>query len=83
MAKALDLFDQAVAEPDDARRIELASQILDIHSENLWCIGTCAFPDHDIVARTNLRNIPETGLSDWLLRSIKNGRPEQFFYKQS
>jgi peptide/nickel transport system substrate-binding protein len=83
MAMALNLFDQAVVETDEDKRVELASQVLDIASENLWAIGTAAFQDHDIVVKNNLRNVPETGLSDWLMRSIKNGHPEQFFFKQS
>jgi len=81
MAKALELFDQALVEPDEAKRIALASQVLEIQSENLWSTGTVVLPDHDIVVKNNLRNVPETGLSDWLMRTMKNGHPEQFFFK--
>ncbi|NLF15205.1 MAG: ABC transporter substrate-binding protein [Anaerolineaceae bacterium] len=81
MAKALEIFDQALVEGDEAKRIELASQVLEILSENLWSTGTVVLPDHDIVVKNTLRNVPETGISDWLMRTMKNARPEQFFFK--
>jgi len=81
MAEALELFDQAVAEVDEEKRIELASQVLDIASENVWAIGTYLLAKGFFVVKNNFRNVPEDAVSDWILRTPKNTHTEQYFIK--
>ena len=83
MAKALDLFDKAVAEVDEEKRILLASQVLDIASENVWSVGTYLLAKQFVVVKNYFRNVPESAVSDWVLRTPKNTHPEQYFIKRS
>jgi peptide/nickel transport system substrate-binding protein len=82
MAKALEIFDQAVAEVDEEKRIELASQVLDIASENVWAIGTYLLAKSFMVVKNYFRNVPESAVSDWVLRTPKNTHTEQYFIKK-
>ena len=79
---AMEIYDQAVAEVDEEKRIELASQVLDIASENLWAIGTLLLAQSAFVVKNNFRNIPEVAISDWILRTPKNTHTEQYFFKK-
>jgi len=81
VGKALEIFDRARAEVDKAKSIELASQVLDIASENLWTIGTVLLAQSFMVAKNNMRNVPEVAISDWILRTPKNTHTEQYFIK--
>jgi len=82
VAKALDIFDQCWVEVDDKKRVELASQVLDIASDNCWTIGTIQLAQSGMVVKNNFRNVPEKAVSDWVLRTEKNTHPEQYFIKQ-
>jgi peptide/nickel transport system substrate-binding protein len=82
MAKALELFDQAVAEVDEEKRIALASQVLDIASEGVWSMGTYLLAKGFFLVKNNFHNVPESAVSDWILRTPKNTHTEQYF-KQS
>ena len=82
VAKALEIFDQAWAETDDAKRVQLASQVLDIASENVWTIGTVLLAQEPHVTKNNFRNVPTSAVSDWVFRTEKNTHPEQYFFKK-
>jgi peptide/nickel transport system substrate-binding protein len=79
IARALELFDQAVVEVDEEKRIALASQVLDIASEGVWAIGTYLLAKGFFVVKNNFRNVPEAAVSDWILRTPKNTHTEQYF----
>jgi peptide/nickel transport system substrate-binding protein len=81
MGRALELFDQAVAEVDEEKRIALASQVLDIASEGVWAIGTYLLAKGFFVVKNSFRNVPEAAVSDWILRTPKNTHTEQYFIK--
>lgn len=81
MAQALQLFDEAVAEVDEEKRIALASQVLDIASEGVWAIGTYLLAKGFFIVNNNFRNVPESAVSDWILRTPKNTHTEQYFIK--
>ncbi len=81
--KALDLFDEALVETDQARQIELASQVLDIASENVWTCGIVQAMDAPWVVKNNFRNVPATAINDTTFLTEKNTHPEQYFIKKS
>jgi peptide/nickel transport system substrate-binding protein len=79
VARALQLFDEAVAEVDEEKRIALASQVLDIASENVWAVGTYLLAKSFMLVKNSFRNVPESAISDWVLRTPKNTHTEQYF----
>jgi peptide/nickel transport system substrate-binding protein len=61
--KALqDLYDQLVAEADPDARIELGRQILAVHDENVFMIGTVTAPFQPTVVNNALVNVLEVGV---------------------
>lgn len=56
------LYDQLVAEPDDAKRLELGQEILKAHDENVYMIGTVTTPFQPVVVKNNLVNVLENGV---------------------
>ncbi len=55
------LYDQLVAEPDEDTRIQLGQQILAIHDENVYIVGTISTPFQPVVVNNNLVNVLEYG----------------------
>ena len=82
LAKVIELLDKVYEAQDEGERQQYASEIIRINAENLWSIGTVLFGKEVVVVKNNFRNWPETAHVDWVLKSIKNCRPEQFFFKQ-
>ena len=80
--KMYELYDLAKKEPDEKKRDEYMRQIIELHKKNLWMVGTVGALPQVIVVKNNFRNVPEGLIWDDPLRSPKNFRPEQFFFKQ-
>ncbi|MEM7024189.1 MAG: ABC transporter substrate-binding protein [Pseudomonadota bacterium] len=84
LQKLMDIIDEAKVSGRE-RQIELAHELFDIWTENVWEIGTVGLTpmvQGVIVANANLRNVPETAGNDWPLRTPGNTRPEQYYFAQ-
>ena len=81
VAKALEIYDQACAETDDAKRIVLCKQVLDIASDNCWTCGLVQSTDALVLVKNNVGNVPDKGITDYVFRSPKNTHPEQYYFK--
>ncbi|WP_152363119.1 ABC transporter substrate-binding protein [Microlunatus speluncae] len=57
------LYDQLIAEVDDAKRIEHGRQILRLHDQNLWVIGTVRPPFEPVVVSKELINVPQLAVT--------------------
>lgn len=57
-----ELYNQLQAEPDDAARIELGQQILAVHDEEVFMIGTVTAPFQPIVVNNALVNVLEDAI---------------------
>lgn len=79
--KMYELMEAAWAETDNAKRIELAKQMLDIASENVWTCGLGQITDSLMLVKNNFFNVPEKAISDWVFRTEKNTHPEQYFMR--
>ncbi len=73
---------QALREPDPDKRLELGKNILRAQAENLWMIGTVGMIPHPIIAKDNLRNVPETGFWGWDSTYTMNRNPAQVFFAE-
>jgi len=62
--------------------VEWGKKILRSQAENLWTIGTVGMAPQPIIAKNNLRNIPEKGVWVWDDLWFYPYNPEQFFLKQ-
>jgi peptide/nickel transport system substrate-binding protein len=78
----MDIIDEAKVSGRE-RQIELAHELFQIWTDNVWEIGTVGLTpmvQGVIVANAKLRNVPEVAGNDWPLRTPGNTRPEQYFF---
>ena len=63
-----DLFDQMQITIDEAERIKIGKQILQLNIDNLWNIGDVGEVPIPVIIGTNFRNYPQEGYTsfDWL-----------------
>ncbi|HVL26229.1 MAG TPA: ABC transporter substrate-binding protein [Thermomicrobiales bacterium] len=59
------LYDSLVAEPDEAKRIEIGRQILTVHDENVFVIGTITTPFQPVIVRNNVVNVLEQAVASY------------------
>ena len=81
MQKQWDLWDEITVTVDEEKQKELVRQILEIHKEQMVTIGICTSPPEVVVVKNNMRNVPETALSDWPCLSPGNTIVEQYYFK--
>ena len=77
-----ELWDKVKSTIDEKQRDRYFKEIINLHKKNIWMIGIVGEVPQLIVAKNNFRNIPDGLLWDDNIRSPKNARPEQFFFKK-
>jgi|Wag4MinimDraft_15_1082655.scaffolds.fasta_scaffold00303_4 peptide/nickel transport system substrate-binding protein len=82
MRKLYEIWDKVQTTVDEQERNELFKQIIELHKKNLWVIGIVGEGTVFGVVKNNVGNVPDGLLWDDPLRSPKNARPEQFFFKE-
>ena len=80
VARIIEIWEKLKVEADQARRNELAKQIVDLHKKNLWVIGAMSGTDSIGIVKNSVRNVPKVAILGDLLRQISAGRPQQFFF---
>jgi peptide/nickel transport system substrate-binding protein len=75
------LWDQAKAEPDEAKRNALFKQLLDIHKSHPYMIGTVGEAPSLFIVSNNLGNMADGLISDDTLRDYGLAIPAQFYFK--
>ncbi len=74
------LVDEISVTSNDAARMELWRQVLQIHADNLFTIGTVGEQPNLTVVRHGFCNVPEAMVSDDPLRNVGLAQPAQFFF---
>ena len=91
--RMMELYQEFVKEPDPDVRLEIGRDLIELSARTILGIGTVGLAPIPVVAKDNLRNVPEDATRDWvwsrsasqtgtvLLRSIKprgGGSPPAF-----
>ncbi|HLU08439.1 MAG TPA: ABC transporter substrate-binding protein [Oceanobacillus sp.] len=76
------LWDQVQREPDEASRNALFMELLGIHKQHPYMIGTVGEDPRPVVVRNNFFNVGEGFITDDTLRNEGLLRPKQFFIRQ-
>lgn len=77
-----ELWDKALSTVDEKQRERYFKEIINLHKKNIWMIGTIGEGIVPVPVKNNFRNVPEGIVSADFLRTPKNARPEQFFFKK-
>jgi peptide/nickel transport system substrate-binding protein len=79
--KAYELIEACKSAPNAEALALYATELLDLNAEELWVIGTVGLLPHVGVVKTNVHNVPEQALSDWLCLTPGNTTVEQYFFQ--
>lgn len=80
--KVMQLYDQFRVETNPAKAVSLGRQIIRISAENCWYIGTVGLAPTIVIAKDNLKNIPEKSFREAMIGQFAHTRPEQYFFKK-
>jgi peptide/nickel transport system substrate-binding protein len=75
-----DLWNQARTEPDETTRNALFKQLLDIHKEHPYMIGTVGEDPATYIIKNNFHNVPDHYIDDDTLRNMGHVNPQQFYF---
>ncbi|MAS37476.1 MAG: peptide ABC transporter substrate-binding protein [Anaerolineaceae bacterium] len=75
------LWEEARAEPDEAQRNAIFQQLLDIHKEHPYQIGTVGESPRINIVANNMANFVEGYIADDTLRDVGLINPVQFFFR--
>ena len=78
-----ELWDQTRAEPDETKRNALFQQMLDIHKEHPYMIGTVGEAPQPYIVSNRLGNMLPSYINDDTLRGIGLVNPQQFYIRSS
>lgn len=81
MKRLQKIYDEMKITVDKSKLIQLGKEVCRAQAENLWVIGTVRVP-YCLIAKNNLRNLPEKGIWGWDGYFAYIYHPEQFFFKQ-
>lgn len=76
-----ELYDQLTRAPDDETRLRLGREILAMHDENVWIIGTVSAPFQPVVVADDLVNVKEEAVGSYRTGHEGVTWPEQLFYR--
>jgi peptide/nickel transport system substrate-binding protein len=77
------LWEAAQSEPDEAKRNELFTQMLNIHKEHPYMIGTVGESPQVFIVKNNVGNIQGNHVWDDTLRSPGGVNPVTWYFKSS
>lgn len=76
-----ELYDQLTRAPDEETRLSLGRQILVMHDENVWIIGTVSAPFQPVVVADDLVNVKEEAVGSYRTGHEGVTWVEQVFYR--
>jgi peptide/nickel transport system substrate-binding protein len=76
-----ELWDQVQKEPDEATRNALFKELLDIHKEHPYMIGTVGEDPAPVIVKNNVGNVGSGFINDDTMRNVGIARPKQFFIR--
>lgn len=76
-----DLYDELTVTLDPEANLALGQEILRIHDENIFMIGTVKTPFQPVIVNNNLGNVVVDGVADFRLRHEGQSKFYQLFFK--
>lgn len=81
-AKVIDLYEQVKTATDPAKQVQLMQEIVKLHVDDLWTIGTVGELPVPVIVKNYFRNVPAKATDDWVYMSPGYQHPEQFFIEK-
>ncbi|MBN2502343.1 MAG: ABC transporter substrate-binding protein [Anaerolineales bacterium] len=78
-----ELWQAIQTEGDEATRNAMFQEILDIHKEHPYMIGTVGEDPAPVIVKNNIGNVGAGFINDDTMRNVGIARPKQFYIKQA
>ena len=75
------IWEQVTVEPDADKRSALMQELMGVHAEAPFAIGTVGEAPQPVIVSNRMRNVPNDIVDDTSLRNVRVAYPEQFFFK--
>ncbi len=82
MKRVMEMYDLAKGTTDEDKRVEYGKEMMRLHAENVWVIGTVGLVPGAMsvgVVKDCFHNVPDVALTDVLQNSPGNTHPEQYY----
>jgi peptide/nickel transport system substrate-binding protein len=76
LERCIELYRQVYREPDETRQKALFREILELNRHHLWVIGTVSELPFPVIVSNRMRNVPESAVYGWVMKSPSNTAPE-------
>ncbi|MCI0710239.1 MAG: ABC transporter substrate-binding protein [Chloroflexi bacterium] len=76
-----ELWSQVQIEPDEAARNALFKELLDVHKEHPYMIGTVGEDPAPVIVKNNIGNVGSGFINDDTMRNVGLARPKQFYIR--
>jgi peptide/nickel transport system substrate-binding protein len=76
-----ELWAEVQEEPDEATRNALFKELLDIHKEHPYMIGTVGEDPAPVIVKNSVGNVGEGFINDDTMRNVGIARPKQFYIR--
>ena len=80
LSQLQSLYEEMVAAADDETRISIGQEILKIHDENVFMMGTVTTPFRPVVVKNNLRNVMEDTIASYVTSHDGISWHEQMYF---
>jgi peptide/nickel transport system substrate-binding protein len=78
--QAMALYDEYRVTPDEARQLEIGTELVRMSTENLWTIGLVGLVPGPVVVKNNFHNVAENHTADWIIMTPGTLDPAHFYF---
>jgi peptide/nickel transport system substrate-binding protein len=78
--QAMALYDEYRVTTDEARQLEIGTELVRMSTENLWTIGLVGLVPGPVVVKNNFKNVAENHTSDWIIMTPGTQDPAHYYF---
>ncbi|TVR54907.1 MAG: ABC transporter permease subunit [Puniceicoccaceae bacterium] len=82
LRRSLELYEQAISEPELEDQVAIFREIFDIAAEEVWSISISTPPPQLVVVQNGFRNVPRVALTGAQYNTPANAGIETYFFDQ-
>lgn len=78
--QAMALYDEYRVTADEARQMEIGTELVRMSTQNLWTIGLVGMVPGPVVVKNNFHNVAENHTSDWIIMTPGTQDPAHYYF---
>lgn len=78
--QAMALYDEYRITTDEARQVEIGTELVRLSTENLWTIGLAGMVPAPVLVKNNFHNVAEHHTADWIIMTPGTLDPAHWYF---